>query len=315
MGESGFTFRPVAGFCVARPPEGLQVRFDRSSGLCQLRGIDLCGQPFKRRTDAVEAGGAAAGIPWWLWPNVLALDAPVIAVAWQELFARGFGVTLEIAPRLALFCAVWAVYLADRWLDSRGSDDRQARHLFPRRHPFVIGFLALTATAGGVLCAFSLPAGTLFPGAVLGGIVGAYFVWNVRMPGGRKVRLKEIVVSLVFAVGSALAPAASGASASGGFAFSVALFAILCFVNSTSIDEIQKGVTGSSLPLAVISVCAAVLAVVGALLLVVPVSVGVALIVTGILLSGTSVVGRRFGPRFAGVYADIALCSPVLGLF
>jgi hypothetical protein len=28
----------------------------------------------------------------WLWPNLLSLDAPVVALLWHILFARSFGV-------------------------------------------------------------------------------------------------------------------------------------------------------------------------------------------------------------------------------
>jgi len=261
-----------------------------------------------------ESPAKRSEIPWWLWPNVLALDAPLIALAWQELFASGFGISLEAAPRWALFCAVWAVYLADRWMDSRGRGDQQARHLFPRRHPFVIAFLTVTATAGGVLFALSLHSETLLLGALLGAVVGVYFVWNVTTPERQKVRLKEVVVSLVFAVGSALAAASEGGWNSLAFVASVLLFAILCFANSTLIDQIQKGILHPSLPLSQIAAAAAGLAAAAWLLLPLPPRVALALIVTGVLLALTRTVADRFGPRVAGIYADIALLSPVLML-
>src|SRR3954451_15813809 len=77
---------------------------------------------------------------WWLWPNLLGLDAPLVAVVWQALFARTVHVTLFPAARLALALAVWAVYLADRLLDCASSEASGAtsgeagRHVFCRYH-------------------------------------------------------------------------------------------------------------------------------------------------------------------------------------
>ena len=55
--------------------------------------------------------------PWWLWPNLLNLDSPMLAVIWQEQFARIAGVNLAFGDRLLLFCCTWLVYCADRVLD------------------------------------------------------------------------------------------------------------------------------------------------------------------------------------------------------
>ena len=30
--------------------------------------------------------------PWWLWPNLLSIDAPLAAVAWAWMFAKAWGV-------------------------------------------------------------------------------------------------------------------------------------------------------------------------------------------------------------------------------
>ena len=34
--------------------------------------------------------------PYWLWPNVLSFDAPLIAIFWQEGFAVSIGVELGL---------------------------------------------------------------------------------------------------------------------------------------------------------------------------------------------------------------------------
>ena len=34
-------------------------------------------------------------LPWWLWPNLLGLDAPLVAVVWQQALARMQGVAID----------------------------------------------------------------------------------------------------------------------------------------------------------------------------------------------------------------------------
>lgn len=266
-----------------------------------------------REPEAPLIAGSGA-VPWWLWPNVLGLDAPILAMLWQELFARAFGISLPPAPRLALFFAVWAVYLGDRWLDSRdpAGADRQARHLFPRRHPLVVGFLFLTAAAGGTLCALSLHWQTLLPGLILGAIVGLYFLWNAWVPGCRKQRIKELLVSIIFAAGCALGAYAYGAGSEFGFWVGLTGFVGICLANSTLIDCLQAG-TGrreQRFEQMALWVAFAVL-----LLLpfgILPSTVGLALVVAGLLLRFTRPVARRVGPALGGLYADAALLSPLL---
>lgn len=48
--------------------------------------------------------------PPWLWPNLLSLDAPVVAVAWQWLFARVFGADLPAVFHLILGLSVWCIW-------------------------------------------------------------------------------------------------------------------------------------------------------------------------------------------------------------
>ena len=44
--------------------------------------------------------------PWWLWPNLLNLDSPLLAVIWQEQFARISGANLaRFAPEIRANCS------------------------------------------------------------------------------------------------------------------------------------------------------------------------------------------------------------------
>src|ERR1035437_3791084 len=72
-----------------------------------------------------------------LWLNVLCLDAPLVAITWQWMFAHAFHLTLTPAERLALFLTAWWIYLLDRLADSVAlapTATRSARIDFCLRH-------------------------------------------------------------------------------------------------------------------------------------------------------------------------------------
>ena len=45
--------------------------------------------------------------PWWVWLNVLGVDAVLAALLWLPLFAWGTGARLVKAEFVVLGCAVW----------------------------------------------------------------------------------------------------------------------------------------------------------------------------------------------------------------
>ncbi|MDC0220001.1 hypothetical protein OAL58_08495 [Verrucomicrobia bacterium] len=148
---------------------------------------------------------AARMRPWWLWPNVLSLDAPVVALVWQAAFAHVLGVELDWMQHGLLAVCVWLAYCGDRLLDARrlptGSVD-SARHTFARYHT---GPLA-AAWCGGltlaVVMALQMSAREMLAGAGLLAAVGVYFLlhhWHTtREEAGR---WKEPMAGLGFAVG------------------------------------------------------------------------------------------------------------------
>ena len=77
--------------------------------------------------------------PVWLWFNLLSLDAPLIALVWQDFLARCYPTALQATGRGVLGLTVWAIYLADRLLDVRqlGGAPQSIRHKFYQQHrPF-----------------------------------------------------------------------------------------------------------------------------------------------------------------------------------
>jgi hypothetical protein len=74
--------------------------------------------------------------PIWLWFNLLSLDAPLIALVWQDFLARCYPTVLQLTGRGVLGLTVWAIYLADRLLDVRypAAASESIRHQFYRTH-------------------------------------------------------------------------------------------------------------------------------------------------------------------------------------
>src|SRR5437660_1218002 len=72
-----------------------------------------------------------------IWLSLLCLDAPLVAVAWQWLFARSFGARLPLSLRVLLFLTAWLIYLGDRFADTirlPAASPISLRHRFCREH-------------------------------------------------------------------------------------------------------------------------------------------------------------------------------------
>lgn len=120
-----------------------------------------------------------ARLPWWRWINLLALDAVAVALVWQRVFAEMAGTRVERVEMAALGVAVWAVYGADRLLDSRLPPDE---HAFQERHRFAARqarwLIPLTLLLLSLVLWWSLYAmrqSVLFEGVHLAVLVGVYF--------------------------------------------------------------------------------------------------------------------------------------------
>jgi hypothetical protein len=153
-----------------------------------------------------------ADVRWWQWPTVLSLDAPVVTVVWQRLFAVDTGAHLAWYHTVIVGASVWMAYAADRWLESwRVEPARLAtpRHLFSYRHrrATAIGWsVALVCAIGLSLARLStreLVAGVLLLVPTLAYVLSHQFVhrharW--RAP-------KELCVAGLITAAAALFPA------------------------------------------------------------------------------------------------------------
>ena len=166
---------------------------------------------------AADSSSTESRPKFWLWPNLLSLDAPFVAVLWQILFVRCFHVAVDALPRsILLVTSVWLIYAADRALDAwRGERSSSPRHRFYHAHWRILLPLWMAVLAASAWLALTeLPAVLLRRGCVLMGVVVVYFtivhsgifvhghMGPVRAPGRVWLVSKEASVGLVFALGA-----------------------------------------------------------------------------------------------------------------
>jgi hypothetical protein len=169
------------------------------------REKSAAGFPYTRRMDATLRLRRRP----WLWPALLSLDAPVVAVLWLLLFSRALRIGVPGTETAVLAMAVWLIYVADRILDSFRESEREPlapRHWFYReyRAAFVAPFCAILLLTAW-LAWTRIDERTLRGGVALAAIVAAYF-GVVHLSGNRAQRWfpKELAVALLFCAGTCL---------------------------------------------------------------------------------------------------------------
>ena len=198
-------------------------------------------------TRSAERGtGNAPPTVWWLWPHLLSLDAPLVALVWQDWWSRMGRTPLPISQRAILGLGVWMIYLADRLADTaRGRPDEAAtaRHAFAgaRRLPLLV--LTALVGAGLVLLAPStLRVGQFCAGLVLLTAAAGYFwmihrrssqSWMARVP-------KEAAVGGMFALGTAFFPLCRPSPPPGPLLLAVVFFGATCFLNCALITSWER---------------------------------------------------------------------------
>ena len=150
--------------------------------------------------------------PLWLYPNLLSLDAPLVAIAWLYVFARTWRLGYHPWEAYAtLGLAVWMIYAADRLLDVSlsGADGgpMEPRHRFHTRHRgwFRVGLLVALLVAVALVVT-RMPM-TIYKHLLLGGVLVAGF-FGLSMLSSQDARdvphTKNILAGVAFAYGTAM---------------------------------------------------------------------------------------------------------------
>lgn len=271
---------------------------------------------------------------WWQWPSTLSLDAPLVAVLWQALFARKIGVRLDWHDPVLLGLAVWIVYAADRWIEGwllPPEVVQTQRHLFyiRRRRPvFVVGLAAILAVL--VIAVARLDAREFKAGFLLLIPTLLYLFSHQLLHRHHPLRVpKEIVIAVIFALGCAVAPAVAAPGEIPALAVPVTLFALLCFANCALIASWEKevdalhGQTSLALQLKgrwtlihALPWLLAVAALVSVVLNPAPSHPGAfCAAASGLLLGLLDLAQPRLGRETARAWVDFALMTPVVLLF
>ena len=244
--------------------------------------------------------------PWWLWPNLLGLDAPVVALVWQQFLADVAGVHVPLAAGAVLGLVVWGVYLGDRWLDARHGSHITDRHRFAARHPFAIALCAAIALAAAAIISLRLPVRYLDVGSITAAAVAGYFAivhagLSDLLPGS-----KEMAVGLMFSSGVAIPLIASSTGVGHRWLPGVVAFAGLCWLNCTLInrwEEAESAPLGSAAAAAALAAAAAALA---------SSPVRIAILASTGLLVGLHIARSQFSDRSRRVLADFVLLTPLV---
>lgn len=257
--------------------------------------------------------------------SLLCLDAPLVAVAWQALFAHAFGAQLVTAARGALFLTTWAIYLFDRLADGASLRDTMpmsGRQRFARRHRSggvvllgMVGVLDLAVVA-------HLSPRLLFGGASVGWLCMAY-LW-VNRSADRTwgwLPIKELSIGVLFALGTvaAIVPVLHT-----GFLPSVALFGVLCATNCATVaaweGELDARQGKTSLGTRWPRLEGKLFFLVGGVALagwmttlgLVPLAIGLPLTAAALLLGLLHATRRALAPDDRTALADLALLVPVV---
>jgi hypothetical protein len=176
---------------------------------------------------------------FWLWFNLLSLDAPAVAVLWQAFLARSLHADLRWPASVALAASVWLIYVADRLLDSLQPAGAAItpRHQFYRVHWWTVVPGAAAVVLLLTIACCRLNAQVLRNGMIMASLVGMYFFAVHAAPRRLRPRWpKELAVGILFTLGTCLATWTKlGASQSVVIPPAI-LFACLCALNCVAIE-------------------------------------------------------------------------------
>lgn len=184
--------------------------------------------------------------PLWLIPNLLSLDAPLVAVAWLYMFAKTWRADyLPWIAYISLGLVVWVIYATDRLLDASvygGAPGKLAtRHEFHHRHQRVFRWCAVIAGITAIILVISgLPLNIYGYGIVGGIMVAGFFTLSIFSSAAENELpyAKNILAGLAFAYGTAfIAHAYTGFEMLTIFRSPELIsFGVLCILNISAID-------------------------------------------------------------------------------
>lgn len=268
---------------------------------------------------------------WWEWPTILSLDAPVVALVWQEQLARAGLTRVGWPERVLLGIVVWLIYAADRWIEGMRLDPARVgthRHGFYIRHRGAVAVVGAALLAAGAAVAVGrLSAGEWWAGLGVACMVLVYLLSHQCLHRDNPWRApKETCVGVLFAAGCALGPALQPGVHLGAIAGLSVLLALLAFTNCALISAWEEsidrghGQTSLALQFSFGRMLSRQLAWLGGGLGVAVAALpsggevregAVCVAASSVLLAVVDLLEPRIGERAARVCADVVLLTPV----
>jgi len=261
----------------------------------------------------------------WLWPNVLTLQAPLVAVLWQVLLARSLHLRLNPFEPWALAMAVWLIYVADHLIDTAGPVAgawEPPRKEFCRRHwsKFLGVSIAVGLTLADLMSRwFWTP--TVQAGWALALAVAGYFALiHVAPASWRGGWPREVAVATVFSLGTFLAVWAEDGRRLSHLLPAAVLFAMLCWTNCSVIETWEWEAMPNPAArwigenLLLVSVTIAGLAGLLWVFTLITREIAAATCLSGGGLALLALYRRRIPMRLVSPLADLALCTPAFVL-
>ena len=227
-----------------------QLQFPRRLS-ATARAMDPAAPPRERiahsRLDTATQNRRVADsqpVPWWLWWNILSLDAPVVAVTWQVFLGRQVGAAPSVAESAVLALTVWLIYIADHLLDAAArvppSVLRQ-RHWFCLRHRRLLIFLMSMAGVAAISTSLAgIPVKELKLGMAVAGVVLVYLcaVHFLGIFSANSV-IKELAVGFTFSAGVLLTAWSDSNGGLTSCALPFVFLGLLCALNCLTIESCE----------------------------------------------------------------------------
>lgn len=186
--------------------------------------------------------------PVWLWFNLLSLDAPLIALVWQDFLSRCYPSALHLPGRAVLGLTVWAIYLADRLLDVRhpASPFESLRHRFYRRNrAFAQTLFAFVVCMDMLVTRLWLRPSLFTAGLLVAGAVTLY-LGAFPLTGWGTTAWKKPMAALLFTAGTFLIAWSGAGHPMRDLAWPALAFCALCLGNLLMIERWSQGNTFAS---------------------------------------------------------------------
>ncbi|MBT8044830.1 MAG: hypothetical protein KJO79_07760 [Verrucomicrobiae bacterium] len=143
--------------------------------------------------------------PIWLWPNLLSMDAPLVALAWMWMLAQALRVEyIQTAAWVVLPASIWCVYVMDRLIDGwlhpevRGSSPR---HLFHWRWRWVMLILALIVGSISMYYAMYVLSRSMFSAGLVSLLLCGFYFLLALVRTGDVPYAKNFLAGMIFAMG------------------------------------------------------------------------------------------------------------------